>query len=112
MTKPTKQTASTDAPGQANDLDVPDPVLRHLDPRDIPDRWAAIAPKERSLRGRYALLAICAGMEPGIAWVYALDESADATHEIEEVVSALTDAQIEVLVALAEASPRRQQRTH
>jgi hypothetical protein len=81
----------------------PDPVLRHLDVTHIPEEWAALPTQERSMRGRYALLGICAGITPELAWVYALDSSPAATREIEGVILPLTDEQMEHLVSVAPA---------
>jgi hypothetical protein len=76
----------------------PDGVLRHLNPDEIPRAWLRLTPHDRSLRGRYALIGICAGLHPGLAWHYALDTSDVATRQIEEVILPLSDERIEEMV--------------
>jgi hypothetical protein len=85
---------------------MPDPILRHLDVARIPSSWSTLPARERSVRGRYALVAICAGIQGDLAWRYALDTSRAATTEIERAIEGLPDDVLERMVSDSAAAKR------
>lgn len=88
-----------------NPFPVPDPILRHIDPEQAPLGWAATPEGyEKSIRGRYAIVAICAGLHPALAWLYALDPAQDA--DTVASVGHLPDRAIEQMV-VENAAQRR-----
>jgi hypothetical protein len=78
-------------------------VLRHL-PDEVATRFAALPQDERAWRGRFFLIANPAGYRGPLAWVLALR----GDHELEafarETVERTPDAEIERMVADADAS--------
>jgi len=77
----------------------PDPILRFLDQEAIPQSVWALEPQERAQRIRYALICMCAGLHPLVAWATALDDDTpQGEAAIEDVLSRVTDADIEQMV--------------
>jgi hypothetical protein len=81
----------------------PDRLLRHIDENMAPDAWVRMTGYEKSLRGRYAIVAMCAGFNPAKAWAMALEPSARAS--IERDLATLTDMAIEEMVRAVRLKP-------
>jgi hypothetical protein len=79
----------------AREFPYPDPLLNRL-PAYRPSGFYVLSPYEQSVRGRYALIAMCAGIDRDLAWAYAMKPEALA--EIERDTLHLTDDQIEAMV--------------
>ena len=82
---------------------VPDPMLRHIDIETAPAVFTYLPEGyDKSLRGRYLIMAICAGLPELLAWFYALDRDPEMTAEIEAGVLSVTDEQIAEMMATSE----------
>jgi hypothetical protein len=73
----------------------PDRLLDRLPVSRAPG-WYTLNPSEQSLRGRYYLIAVAAGIQSELAWFYAMKP--EALDSIERDIGHLTDEQIEAMI--------------
>ena len=75
-----------------------DPILRFFVEDDIPQTAWLVEPQERAQRFRYALIAMCAGLHPLVAWATAFAIEPEIEAAIESTLSEVDDALIEEMV--------------
>lgn len=63
-----------------------DPLLRFIDREEAPPSFWRMPPPLRSQRARLYITARCAGADPGLAWIMAMDVSEAGSRYAREVV--------------------------
>lgn len=84
----------------------PDPVMRFLDEEEVPQSVWLMPAQERAQRVRYALIGLCAGLEPVLAWEVALASDEESEERIAGTLRVVTDEDIEDMVRSARAAQR------
>lgn len=69
--------------------------------RPLPNGVWSWPPQERAQRLRYALIGLCAGNHPIVAWPLAFDTGKETEAGIERTLEVVNDAEIERMVASA-----------
>lgn len=86
----------------------PDPMMRFIHPDDAPMVFDQLKPQSRSRALRIYLLGRAAGMNTLWAWETALDFSEEGDRNAEDVLSYMSDDEIEKAMSGSAAAERRE----
>ena len=83
---------------------VPDRLERAFAAEAIPNSLLALPPQERAQRLRYAVICLCAGLHPVLAWTMALESMPEVEADIERTLEAVSDDEIVQMVKSSAAA--------